>query len=87
MVYRTITPLPDHAGAEVVGLGFTLPIDAERRANFSRTAPNVWRQLCAASWPSGCLLPNYKDHPTKNGGRKGRTSWQTAPGGRLVRLR
>jgi len=49
MVYRTITPLTDHAGAEVVGLGFTLPIDAERCANFSRTSLNVMRRLCATS--------------------------------------
>ena len=71
MVYRTIAPLTDHAGAKVVGLGFTPPIDAERCANFSRTSLNVMRRLSAPSWPSGCLLPNYKATRQKTGVAKG----------------
>jgi alpha-ketoglutarate-dependent taurine dioxygenase len=36
MVSFTITPLTDHTGAEVLGLDFTRPIDAEGRAALSR---------------------------------------------------
>jgi hypothetical protein len=75
MVYRTITPLTDRAGAKVVGLGFTQPIGAKRRANFSRTSLNVMRRLCAGRPAVSDRI--YKDHPTKKtgvakGGRHGK---------------
>ena len=36
MASFNITPLTDHTGAEVVGLDFTQPIDADNRAALSR---------------------------------------------------
>ncbi len=71
MVCRTITPRTGRVGAEFVGLGPALPIDAELCAHFSPIPPNVRRRLCATRWPSGYVLPNYKDHPKKTGVAKG----------------
>ena len=36
MTSFTITPLTDHTGAEVTGLDFTQPIDAEAGATLNR---------------------------------------------------
>ena len=71
MVYRTITPLMDRAGAKVVGLGFTLPIDAECRATFSRTSLNVRHRMGATSWPSDASYQITKTARQKTGVAKG----------------
>jgi hypothetical protein len=36
MASFTITPLTDHAAAEVIGLDFAQPVDADARSIFSR---------------------------------------------------
>ena len=41
MTSFTITPLTGHTGAEVVGLDFTGPVDAETRATLNAPLPSI----------------------------------------------
>ena len=43
MASFTITPLTDHTAAEVVGLDFARPVDADTRSNLSRAFARWFR--------------------------------------------
>ena len=85
MVSCTILPLTDHTGAEVIGFDLTRPVDAQSRVTFPRSQNPA---VLAPSRPHlERLTPNHNDRPRNNGGREGRTQWDSAAGGRQARLR
>ncbi len=49
MTSFTITPLTDHTGAEVTGLDFTQPVDAETGATLNAPSPSITCWSCATS--------------------------------------
>ena len=84
MVSCTILPLTDHTGAEAIGFDLTRPVDAQSRVTFPRSQNPA---VLAPSRPHlERLTPHHTDRPRNNGGREGRTQWDSAAGGRQARL-